>query len=201
MIYAQDIHYAANGCARFTLVFPKGRVDIELHVPGAHNVSNAIAAASCTYAVGISLEQIQAGLQSFRGVSGRLTFLQAKNHAVVIDDSYNANLRSSLAALDVLAKRPGRRIFVFGDMGELGPWSQAHHHDVGRAAQASGIEVLMTYGKHSALASEAFGENAKHYHDRQALVADLLSQMNEQTTVLIKGSRSSRMEEIIQQLL
>lgn len=200
-IYAKDITFNAIGCAKFVIVTPKGEVAIELQVPGAHNVSNATAAAACTYAIGVDLAHIEAGLKQFHGVSGRMTFLHGKNDAVVIDDTYNANLRSSLAALDVLANRQGRRIFVFGDMGELGQWCEQHHQEVGLAARMHGIDLLMTCGKHSESAAKAYGSNAKHYTHQNELVQDLLTQLDKDTTVLVKGSRASKMEKIVEQLV
>jgi UDP-N-acetylmuramoyl-tripeptide--D-alanyl-D-alanine ligase len=200
-IYAKDITFNAIGCGKFTVVTPKGEIVIELQVPGAHNVSNAVAATACTYAIGIDLAHIEAGLKQFHGVAGRMTFLHGKNNAVVIDDTYNANLRSSLAAIDVLANRRGRRIFVFGDMGELGQWCEQHHQEVGLAARKQGIDLLMTCGKHSESAAKAYGSSAKHYTHQNELVQDLLTQLDKDTTVLVKGSRGSKMEKIVEQLV
>ncbi len=200
-IHAREITFSKDGCGQFTLVTPQGEASIELQVAGAHNVMNALAAAACTHALGIALANIEKGLCQFRGVLGRMTFLHGKNNALVIDDTYNANLRSTLTALDVLASRPGRRIFVFGDMGELGRWSKQHHQNVGVAAREHGIEMLMTCGTHSENTARAYGVNGKHYHQQDMLVQDLLHQLDENTTVLVKGSRSSNMERIVQQLV
>jgi UDP-N-acetylmuramoyl-tripeptide--D-alanyl-D-alanine ligase len=199
-VFAREITFNVKGCARFVLVTPQGEMSIALQVPGAHNVSNALAATACTYALGIELTDIAAGLERFTGVTGRMTFLKGKNNAWVIDDTYNANLRSVLTALDVLSARPGTRIFVFGDMGELGAWSEQHHRDVGLAARDKGIDCLMTCGIHSELTTKAFGKNARHYPDQQSLAHDLLKELNAQTTVLVKGSRSSAMENIVREL-
>ena len=200
-VHARDICFNKEGCGQFILVLPSGEALVELQVAGIHNVSNALAAAACTHALGISLLEIAAGLRRFAGVAGRMTFLKGKNNALVIDDTYNANLRSSLTALDVLAKRQGRRIFVFGDMGELGPWSEMHHQEVGEVARDHGIEMLMTCGTRSECAARAYGVTAKHYHHQEELVHDLLNQLDANTTVLIKGSRSSMMEKIVHQLV
>ena len=200
-IHARDITFNTAGCGQFMLVTPEGEVGIELQVAGAHNVSNALAAAACTYALGIGLSDIASGLHQFRGVAGRMTFLHGKNNSLVIDDTYNANLRSSLTALDVLASREGRRIFVFGDMGELGRWSKQHHQEVGMAAFHHGIDMLMTCGTHSEFTAKAFGLSGRHYYRQEDLVYDLLNELDENTTVLVKGSRSSSMEKIVHQLL
>lgn len=200
-VYARNVCLDEEGCARFTLVLPAGEADIVLAVPGIHHVNNALAAASCTWAAGIDLQTIAAGLCRFSGVAGRMTLRQGINRSVIIDDTYNANLRSVLTALDVLAARKGRRVFVFGDMGELGDWEEQHHRDVGIAARDHGIDVVMTCGKSSEATSRAFGGEARHYTEQASLVADLLSLLNEKTTVLVKGSRSSAMEKIVQQII
>lgn len=200
-VHARDVVFNGDGCPHFILVTPAGEVPIQLKIPGSHSVSNALAAAACTFALGIDLAHIADGLSRFSGVAGRMTFLAGKKAAVIIDDTYNANLRSVQIALDVLAKRQGRRIFVFGDMGELGAFSQQHHHDVGVSARKQGIDVLMSCGKESESTALAFGDSGKHYQTQGELVRDLLGQLDGRTTVLIKGSRSAGMENIVHQLV
>lgn len=200
-VYAQGIHFNEQGCAHFELILPTGDAKVMLQVPGEHNVRNALAAAACCYAVGIALSDIVKGLEQFRGVAGRMTFLNGKNKSLVIDDTYNANLRSVLTAVDVLAKRDGRRILVLGDMGELGDWTQRHHEEVGQAALRQGIDLLMTCGIHSKYTSKAFGASAKHYNSQEELARDLLHKLDANTTVLVKGSRSAAMEKIVRQLV
>lgn len=200
-VYAKSLSLDESGCAVFTLVLPSGEARLRLQVPGVHSVRNALAAAACCYAAGIALMDIVAGLQGFQGVKGRMTYLHGKHRSLVIDDTYNANLRSVLTAVDVLARRPGRRILVLGDLGELGQWTQSHHEEIGRFAQHSGIDLLMTCGKHSEYSTQAFGQNAKHYDRQEDLARDLLPWLDENTTVLVKGSRSAAMENVVHQLL
>jgi len=200
-IYARELSYDNQGFAHFDLVLPVGHSEVALRIPGEHTVRNALAAAACCYAVGISLDDIVEGLQQFRGVAGRMTFLSGKNESVIIDDTYNANLHSVLSAVDVLATRQGRRILVLGDLGELGAWTQQHHEEIGHAAYQRGIDLLMTCGTHSEYSSKSFGSTAKHYKKQEELAQDLLSKLDKDTTVLVKGSRSAAMENIVQQLL
>lgn len=200
-IYARDVVLNADGCAQFVLVTPLGETFVQLAVPGMHNVSNALAACACAYALGIGLPEIKVGLLRFTGVAGRLAFLPGKNDALIIDDTYNANLRSVLASIEVLAARKGTRIFVFGDMGEIGACSEQHHKDVGVAAQRHGIDYLLTCGKHSEATTRAFGVGGKHYPSQNELISDLLQLLGSQTTVLVKGSRSSAMEHVVSQLI
>lgn len=200
-IHATDLQEKADGCLQFTLTGFTDSISIQLKVPGKHQVHNAVAAASCCLAAGISLKTIQTGLESFEGVAGRMTRLSGKNQSMVIDDTYNANLRSVATALEVLASAPGKKIFVFGDMGELGSYTTEHHQEVGLMAKKLKIDALITCGTHSQLAAKSFGDKARHYTCQTQLAADLLPILDANTTVLVKGSRSSAMEKVVQQLL
>lgn len=199
-IYAKDISIDNNGYAKFILFTEQGEVKIKLAVPGMHNISNALAAASCCLAIGIPLNDIQKGLESFCGVSGRMTYKKGINNSVVIDDSYNANLRSTLAAIDVLAARDGFKVLVMGDMGELGDYTEEYHAEVGKNAKHKGINLVLTLGKHSNITAQAFGSPAQHYLEGSQLIGDLLTHLNEKSTVLVKGSRSAKMEQIVNKI-
>jgi UDP-N-acetylmuramoyl-tripeptide--D-alanyl-D-alanine ligase len=200
-VYARNVVLNTEGCAQFELVVPTGRSFISLAVPGLHNVSNALAAAASAVALQIDLPTIVSGLSRFQGVSGRMMYLRGKHNALIIDDTYNANLRSVLAAIDVLSDRQGLRILVFGDMGELGAWCESHHQQVGAVAYSKGIDRLMTVGEYSKLATCAFGDKAQHYDTQASLIKDLVPLLHDKTTILVKGSRSSQMENIVNQLI
>lgn len=200
-IYAKDAILTDKGFGIFQLVTPQGEMRVQLQVPGLHNVSNALAAASCCHAVGITLTDIVAGLEAFTGVAGRMAIRVGKNQAMIIDDTYNANLRSTLTAVDVLAKRDGVRILVLGDMAELGAWGERHHEEVGLAAREQGIDWLMTCGTLSVKSTLAFGSGGQHYDNQEQLTHDLLRRLDAKTTVLVKGSRSAAMENIVHQLI
>lgn len=200
-VYVQNLHYASQGQASFELILPEASVTIELQVPGEHNVYNALAAASCCHALGLSAQAIAEGLARFKGVPGRMAFYPGLHHSTVIDDSYNANLRSVLTALKVLSERPGQRIFVFGDMGELGQWAEEHHEKVGLAARELGIEQLMTFGQYSEVSSKAFSGKGGHYASKEELAKALIPELDANTTVLVKGSRSSGMEAVVEKIV
>lgn len=200
-VYAKAVHLDDKACASFTLVTPLGEALIQLQAKGLHQVSNALAAASCTQALGIALSDIAEGLSSFEGVAGRMTFRKGLRQAQVIDDTYNANLQSVLAAMTVLTMQAGKRIFVLGDLGELGASTDAHHREIGRVARETGVDCLLTCGQHSQATSDAFGKDGHHYASHQALLAALIAQLDSETTVLVKGSRSARMECIVEKLI
>jgi UDP-N-acetylmuramoyl-tripeptide--D-alanyl-D-alanine ligase len=101
------------------------------------------------------------------------------------------------AAIDVLANLEGHRILVLGDMGELGEWEQQSHREVGEYALEQGLDALYAVGALSALATEAFGANGHLFGTREELVAALALQLDGNTKVLVKGSRSAGMEGVV----
>lgn len=186
--------------SRFVLVTPAGEVAVELPAAGRHNVSNALAAAAAALALDVPLAAIAAGLTAFGGVKGRQQLRRAVAGATVIDDSYNANPDSMKAALAVLAAYPAPRVFVMGDLGEVGEAASALHAEVGEFARAAGVERLLALGEESAHAAAAFGERGEHFDDIAALLARLDSILTPETTVLVKGSRFMRMERVVAHL-
>ncbi|MBU4506491.1 MAG: UDP-N-acetylmuramoyl-tripeptide--D-alanyl-D-alanine ligase, partial [Gammaproteobacteria bacterium] len=132
---------------RFTT--PSGEQACRLRIAGRHNVRNALAAAACALAAGVSLADIGRGLDAFEPVGGRsraLSLALPDRHVTLIDDTYNANPDSVVAAIQVLAELPGPRLLVLGDMGEVGEQGLAFHLEVLRLAQASGIEAVHCAG-------------------------------------------------------
>lgn len=177
---------------------PAGDMQVELQVPGEHNARNALAAASAGIALQVPLDTIARALEGFGGVAGRLQRKEALQGATLIDDTYNANPASMHAALEVLAQAGGKRIFVLGDMGELGDDATQFHREIGIAARELGIEQLLATGKLSAVAVGEFGAGARHFDDIETLNAALNEELDAQTTVLIKGSRFMKMERVVQ---
>lgn len=176
---------------------PAGEMKFVLQVPGEHNARNALAAATAALALHVPLTTVVKGLEAFGGVAGRLQRKQALHGAVVIDDTYNANPASMHAALEVLAQAEGKRIFVLGDMGELGDDAAQFHHEIGIAARELGIERMFALGAMSAGAVSEFGAGAQHFADIEALQTVLEKEMDAQTTVLVKGSRFMKMERVV----
>ena len=168
---------------------------IRLPLPGTHNVRNALAAATCAYAVGASAQQISAGLGKAQPVSGRLRELPGYRGARIIDDSYNANPASARAALEYLAGFDGVRVFVLGDMGELGADAAALHREVGRFARTR-CDRFIAIGPLAAEAADAWGAGAQKFADLHAAAAMLRPELDVRTTVLVKASRAMRLERL-----
>jgi UDP-N-acetylmuramoyl-tripeptide--D-alanyl-D-alanine ligase len=175
-------------------------IDVRLAIDGRHNVRNAMAAAACCHAAGVSAAAIAAGLAAFTPASGRLRRIAAASGARLIDDSYNANPDSVRAAIDVLADLPGERLLVLGDMGEVGEKGPEFHREVGAYARERGITRLLAFGAQSALAVEAFGAQGEHHDRIEAIAARAVELAADGTSVLVKGSRSMRMERVVEAL-
>ncbi len=190
----------ANG-SRVRMQTPAGELDVVLPLPGRHNVMNALAATALALALEADLAAVSAGLGTMQPVGGRLQSRAGRQGSRLIDDSYNANPASLRAAIEVLAAQAGRRVLVLGDMGELGQQAEALHRDIGTAARAAGIDALYATGPLSLAAVAAFGEGARHYADHAALAAALQQELAPEVTVLIKGSRSARMERVVEALM
>ncbi|HET6907233.1 MAG TPA: UDP-N-acetylmuramoyl-tripeptide--D-alanyl-D-alanine ligase [Rhodanobacteraceae bacterium] len=185
----------------FKLVTPAGSQAVQLPLPGRHNIGNALAAAAIAHALDVPLATIVDGLQNAPTVGGRLRKQVAAGGWSVIDDSYNANPGSTGAAIATLALQPGERWLVLGDMAELGSDAAAMHAQIGKQAHDAGIEKLFAVGTLSAHAAQAFGPDAHHFATRAELIAALRTQLHAGVSVLVKGSRSSAMENVVAALL
>jgi UDP-N-acetylmuramoyl-tripeptide--D-alanyl-D-alanine ligase len=178
----------------------QGNFEARLAVPGLHNVKNALAATAAALAMGVPLATIVDGLAAFSGVKGRLQRKTGCCGAVVVDDTYNANPASMRAAIGVLANMPGKKIFVMGDMGELGADAAEMHREIGAEAKAAGIDALYALGELSRNAATAFGSGASHFDSAEALGMTLRNELTAGTAVLVKGSRFMRMERVVDML-
>jgi UDP-N-acetylmuramoyl-tripeptide--D-alanyl-D-alanine ligase len=182
---------------------PAGVVEITLHVAGAHNVHNGLAAATAALAAGVPMAAIVQGLDSFTPVSGRSRLLAWQRDGAriaLVDDSYNANPDSVRAAIDLLAGLPGPHWMVLGDMGEVGTRGAEFHAEVGAYARERGIEHLWLAGSLCEHAARAFGSEARHFADAPQLIA-ALHEAPGCAAALVKGSRFMGMERVVRALV
>ncbi|MFZ6772101.1 UDP-N-acetylmuramoyl-tripeptide--D-alanyl-D-alanine ligase [Undibacterium sp. SXout7W] len=195
-------HYQAGAFgSELTIVLSGQTFTVNLQAAGQHNVLNALAAVACCSSIGISNQKIIEGLQNFNPVSGRLQRKQAPNGALVIDDTYNANPDSVRAAIDVLAQLGRDQILVLGDMGEVGDNGPEFHREIGRYAVERGITKIFLMGELVRHTADAYGKTARYYTDLPLLLAELDTQVQSDTTVLVKGSRFMKMERVVAHLL
>jgi UDP-N-acetylmuramoyl-tripeptide--D-alanyl-D-alanine ligase len=203
-VTAVDLGPDENRTRRMRLTSTDEQVDLTLPLLGAHNVSNALAASACAYALGIDLQTCRTGLERMRPVAGRLQLKRGKAGSYLIDDTYNANPSSLEAAMDVLDELPGERWLVLGDMGELGSGSRRLHLQAGEKLAASKVSRLFAIGQLASTAAGAFAGKSQCFKDAETGVDDLVnaikSDLNETITVLVKGSRTMRLERVVNAL-
>lgn len=179
---------------------PKGGCNIKLKLLGTHNVMNALAAIAASIAADISLEQIVKGLENLKPVNGRLQLKLGINSSRIIDDTYNANPTSLYAALSVLHDFPGKRLLALGDMGELGSNADELHTDAGNYAIKTGVDSLYSFGKLAEKAAKEFGKNGFCYDKHEDMINALQNELSQDVTLLVKGSRSMHMENVVNAL-
>jgi UDP-N-acetylmuramoyl-tripeptide--D-alanyl-D-alanine ligase len=184
----------------YTLHAPSGTHDICLNVGGRHNVLNSLAAATAASAAGATSAHVVAGLAAMQPVNGRLQPGRTRQGARLLDDSYNANPSSMRAGIDVLAGLGGRAWLVMGDMGELGEHARDSHVQIGRYARERGVQRVFATGPLSLLAVESFGAGATWYPDADALARAVNEELSADVSLLVKGSRSNRLERVVAKL-
>jgi len=197
-IHAENIESSATG-SRFDLHLPNASVSVTLPLPGLHNVRNACAAAAVAFALDIDSERIRSALNHAVPVKGRLQPLVGINACTLFDDSYNANPLSVAAAAEFLASLDGESWLVLADMKELGEGAEDLHREVGASARASGVDRLFALGGLSQHSVGGFGKGASWYPDIGALLNDL-GKADSSVNILVKGSRSMRMERVVDAL-
>jgi UDP-N-acetylmuramoyl-tripeptide--D-alanyl-D-alanine ligase len=173
---------------------------VDFPLPGRHNVANALAAAALATAAGLSLAQIVTGLECAEAEAGRLLAERLPGGKTLIDDSYNANPGSVRAALRLLATTPGRSLMILGEMLELGDETRALHSEMGELARSLGIPGFVGVGEAVRPAVEAFGSAGQWFSSREALRPHLPDLLQDNDTILVKGSRGSAMESVLSAL-
>lgn len=198
--FASDIRVSSQKTS-FILHSPLGSVLILLSLLGRHSISNALAAAALSMSVGANLDEISEGLRKSHATPGRLFPILLEEGKLLLDDSYNANMGSMIAAVQLLADMPGYRVMVVGDMAELGETAGYYHRQVGNTAKRLGIDKILSIGKLSKQLSRS-SFHGEHFHDKESLISRLKKLLYAYPiiTILIKGSRSSAMENVVQAL-
>ena len=198
-VRAEDIETGIEH-SRFTLCLPAERVSVQLPLAGIHNVRNACAAAAVAHALGMSAGKITAALEGVSPVSGRLQPLRGSNGATLFDDTYNANPLSVIAAAEFVAQLSGESWLALGDMKELGDDAAVMHREVGEEVRKRGIDRLFGLGELSRNTVEGFGEHGSWFGSIDALVDELSATLTDSVNLLVKGSRSMRMERVVDAL-
>ena len=182
----------------FTMEYKQTRESLNLNLNGDHNFMNAGCAISIAISLGIKIEEIKKKLETFEAISSRLKLHKLGNNINIIDDCYNANPSSFKAAISFLSTINQKKIVLMGDMVELGKDADAFHLEIGKYAKIMGVSKFLSIGKYSKVASDVFGINGYHFKDAESLKSYLNNNLEPSTCILIKGSRSSKLEEYVQ---
>ncbi len=180
---------------------PKGSFEAQLSLPGQHQLMNALAACAVCFALDIPITAMKTGLETVEPVKGRVNLKTGIAQTRIIDDTYNASPNAMKAALQLLAQFSAPRVAVLADMRELGEHSEQFHREVGDFARTLDIEMFYCLGPHAKFMAEAFGAKAKHFLDKPSLIAELKQDLQPGMTILVKGSRGMKMEEVVSVLV
>jgi len=175
--------------------------ECRIQVQGAHNAQNALAAMTLALTCGLSLQQVVEGLDGFSGVKGRQQFIKGVNDCLIIDDSYNANPDSLKAAVEVLCALKGEAWLALGDMAELGDNSQTMHNQAAEEASRAGVKKFFALGEQSCKAAPVFGEAGYCFTGHAQMANFLTPILDSHINLLVKGSRSARMDHLVTALV
>jgi UDP-N-acetylmuramoyl-tripeptide--D-alanyl-D-alanine ligase len=203
-VRAENVSVSEGGRARYDLVSEFGEpVSVDLPVMGRHMVLNSLLAAAVGMKEGLSPEVVANALSGADLSGGRLEEKKVGDYAV-IDDSYNANPDSMKAALETLRDAPvkGRRVAVFGFMGELGEHAEREHRALGSRVLENGIDILVTVSEQAGLINEGAGDldSNRNFATHEEAAAFLKNTITPDDLVLVKGSRAAAMEKVIEGL-
>jgi len=176
----------------------KKRIPVKTRLIGMHNVLNILASFAAIHTSKLSIEEFLNGMNGLQNAPQRLDLKTWVKQSQVIDDTYNANPDSMKAAIDVLCQFKGRKIAILGDMAELGRFRKKLHIGVGDYAKIHGVDCLLGYGDLIRHAVFAYGDNAFFFNKKTELMDFLKKNLVGKEKILIKGSRSMRMEEILE---
>jgi UDP-N-acetylmuramoyl-tripeptide--D-alanyl-D-alanine ligase len=200
-VRGKSLSLAENGCPGFLFKGPAMRSwrAVQLNVPGAHNAANALAAATVGLALKVRPDRIVGALESFRASNKRMESILSGG-VRILNDTYNANPDSMIAALKTLAasRGTGTTIAVLADMRELGGASEESHRAIGRETQTLGIDYVLTFGEQAGFIHEgAAGPGSVHYMNKNILAEYLAELVTPGDVVLVKGSRAMAMEDVV----
>lgn len=192
----------------FKLHYRQEFVDVQMNLLGEHNVQNALAAASVAIALGVSLPVIATGLASVLPVGGRMEPLAGIGGSLIVNDGYNASPNSFKAALSCVMGLNKPTYLVLGDFAELGETAQQIHQQLGALIADSDVKRVFAIGEQMKSLVDAvnvarLSDSAPsvHFSTKAALVDSLLDVIEKDCVVLVKGSRSQGLEDIVEQLL
>lgn len=187
-----------------TISFEDGdSISALIPIAGGHMVYNALAGAIAGKVLGLTSQEIKAGIEGYQSIAGRNNTIRTEKFTI-LDDCYNANPMSMKAAVDIIAKSKGRKVAILGDMFELGEDELNLHREVGIHAGKSGIDLLICVGERSkSMAEEARSYTDKvvlHYQNREEVIAQIGTLLKKGDTILVKASHGMGFDKIVKYL-
>lgn len=201
-LQAKNISLKA-GSSKSTLTFKGVESELCLSVPGKHQIANAMAVLLVLLELKVELEEACRWLSAPLVIDKRLQFLHSNSQALVLNDCYNASPKSVEAAIDVLvAQDQPKKWLVLGALGELGELEFEIHHQLGEYAFLAGVAGLISIGPIAAIAAESYEKRGgcAVYCDTNAQAAEFIQSFGKENAILVKGSRSAQMEQIIKEI-
>lgn len=204
-VRAENIRHLKDFTTEFTAKTPVGDIDISLSSGGNHMVSNALSGIAVGIEMGLDLESIKLRLEKFKTGKDRMDIIKLPNGITLINDVYNANPTSMQAAIDSMKPLEGRKVGIFGYMGELGSFSEKMHRELGNYIGTSDIEIAFYIGECGefveAGATEAGLSNIYIFRDQENMKNVIRDKIKSDDVILVKGSRSMKLENIVKSII
>lgn len=208
-VSAENIEHNDDLTTKFTATTSIGCIDIRLNVGGIHMVSNALSAVAVGLELGVDLKSIKSGLESFESSKNRMNIVELNDGTKIINDAYNANPASMKAVIDSMKPLEcglnGKKIAVLGHMGELGEFSSKMHYELGECISKSDLELVFFIGEFAKEVELGAKENNFNeiyiFENEQDLKESVLSNIKSEDIILVKGSRSMKLENIVETIL
>lgn len=198
-VRAQNLRFDGENGASCDIVFENRVIPVRIPSYGRHMVYAALEGAAVGLILGLTDEEIAAGIAAFHTV-GRRGAVTNTGYITLIDDCYNANPDSMRCAVDSLVELPGRHVCVFSDMREMGDDSPEHHRALGEYALGKGVDFVAAYGELSKNITAALGDKARHFQTRDELIAAIPEYIQKGDNVLVKASLGMHLEPVAEAL-
>ena len=198
-VRAQNLRFDGENGASCEIVFENRIIPVRIPSYGRHMVYAALEGAAVGLILGLTNEEIAAGIAAFHTV-GRRGAVTNTGYITLIDDCYNANPDSMRCAVDSLVELPGRHVCVFSDMREMGDDSPEHHRALGEYALSKGVDFVAAYGELSKNITAVLGDKARHFESRDELIAAIPEYIQKGDNVLVKASLGMHLEPVAEAL-
>ncbi|WP_352400915.1 UDP-N-acetylmuramoyl-tripeptide--D-alanyl-D-alanine ligase [Anaerotignum sp.] len=203
-VYADHLELLGMEKTKCSVHTPLGSFDTVIPIPGEHMVLNALSAVAVGLEMGLSLEEMKAGIENFVPTKNRMNVMKLDNGMTILNDVYNANPVSMKASLDILSNAQGRKVAILGFMGELGEFAPKMHEEVGAYAAEKDIDLLFCVGK----LSDKMVQGAKdgglkevyRFDNQEEFWNDGLAMLKKGDAILVKASRSMAFEKTVEKI-